>query len=558
MSRPLIHILQDGPDTLISPGQFLGTAEFLRFRTACRNSGAQYDAVNLRNTIRLDLLPALLAALGEAFDVRLSSGAVQAAKDRASAILASRAQALDRVASLTDKPYPFQEVGIAALASRHSFLLGDEMRLGKTPQSLLAIPAGAAALVICPARLTREWLKAAARWRPDLRARVLERFDLPLPGELVIINYERLPVSRKEALVKTLKEREILMADAIGGADLSSTVVIVDEAHYLKSSKSARTQRFRELGRAVRRAGGRTWALTGTPMTGTPMDLLQVLTSFDLLKESFGNYIRFCDLMNGKKDYWGKWTFGAPRPGAVEALRRVMLRRTRAQVFPELPAIAYEDIEVDIKASARKASDAARAAMIAAGVDLQAVIEGRQSLGGAQECVFTARRLLAEAKIPALIEIVQEYIDEDQPLIVGSAHRAPIEALASLPGCRMMTKSEESSQLAEDFQAGKFCVIGGTIKVVAVGFMLARATQILIVDDEFTPDWHDQFVSRAWLIGKTAGVVVKRMIAPDTIDADVAAIIAIKRATIKATVDAAASSADAINPQELLDLGERK
>lgn len=556
MNKPLIYLTAHEGQAKVYPGEFLGPAAFLAYRNTCRAGGATFDRAINANLVRLDLVPALCTALEGAFQVKMDVKLVQAAKGRASAILEGQAQAQGRVAGLVDQPYPFQIEGIKALSSRVSFLLADEMRLGKTPQALLAIPDGYGGLVICPASLKKEWLKACRRWRPDLRPRVLERFELPEPGELLIINYERLPVSKREALVKVLKDAEVLMADAIGGKRLDRIVLIADEAHYLKASKSGRTQRFRELGRAIRKAGGRTWGLTGTPMSNTPMDLLNVLTAFDLLKESFGNYLRFCELMNGKKDYWGKWNFGAARPEAITALRRVMLRRTRKQVFPDLPVIAYEDVEVDVKASARRASDLAREAMAAAGVDLQAVVEGRQSLGGAQECVFTARRLLAEAKIPALIEIVERYIAEGQPLIVGSAHRAPIEALAAIPGCRMMIADADRSGLAEQFQAGEFCVIGGTIKIVAVGFMLARATHILLVDDEWTPDWHDQFVSRAWLIGKETGVLVKRLIAPDTVDQDHAAIISAKRTLIAGTVDKAAGASIEVNPDDLMKLGE--
>lgn len=553
--KPLIYLTAHADQVKVYPGEFLGPAAFLAYRNVCRAAGATFDRTISANLIRLDLVPALYDALQASFTPKVSPEVQEGAKRRAAAIQRAQGEAQDRVTDLADKPYPFQITGINALSARGSFILADEMRLGKTPQALLAIPADFGALVICPASLKKEWLKASLRWRPDLRPRVLERFDVPEPGELLIINYERLPISKKEAITKALKEKDVLMTDALGSKRLDRVCLIADEAHYLKASKSGRTQRFRELGKAIRKAGGRTWGLTGTPMTNTPMDLLNLLTAFDLLKESFGNYIRFTDLMNGKQDYWGKWNFGEAKPGAIDALRRVMLRRTRKQVFPDLPAIAYEDVEVDVKESARRASDAARAAMVAAGVDLQAVVEGRQSLGGAQECVFTARRLLAEAKIPALVEIVERYIAEGQPLIVGSAHRAPIEALAAIPGCRMMIKDADRSGLAEQFQAGNFCVIGGTIKIVAVGFMLARAAHILLVDDEWTPDWHDQFVSRAWLIGKERGVLVKRLIAPDTVDQDHAAIIAAKRTLIAGTIDKAAGSSIEADPQKLMDLG---
>ncbi len=558
MVKPLIYVVEHEGAAKIYPGVYLGPDQFRLYRDACRNGGASFDVKISANTIRLDLLPALCKALGASFTLKIAPEVQEAAESRAMAILGARDEAQDRISALKDAPYPFQVVGIAALAARVSFLLGDEMGLGKTPQALLAIPAGWGGLVVCPASLKGVWLKACRRWRPDLAPRILERFEVPVPGELLIINYERLPVPKKEADVKPPKASDTILAD-FDFKFLKPVVLIGDEIHYIKSSKSTRTVRFRYLGRAIRAAGGRTWGLTGTPMPNSPMDLLNILTALDLLKESFGNYLRFCDIMNGQKDYWGKWTFGKPKPGAIDALRRVMLRRRRVEVLPDLPVITYEEVEVDVTAAARRASELARAAMKAAGVDLAKVCAGEQTLGAAQECVFTARRLLAEAKIPALVEIIEGDIEAGEPVIVGSCHRAPIDALAAIPGCRVMTSDTtpaEREQLEADFQAGKFLVIAGTIQVIAVGFTLTRAAHVLSVDEMFTPDWADQFNSRACRIGQTRGVLARRMVAPDTVDADVAAINAAKRQLIGETVDKAAGASIEADPQALLNLGK--
>lgn len=544
MAKPLIYVAELAGKAKIYPGEFLGPQPFKAYRAICQAAGASFDPKLGANVLRLGLLQTLLDGLQVDFTVKVAPEVIEAVKTQGQAISASRAQAQERLSKLKDRPYPFQGAGVAVLAARNSFLLADEMGLGKTVQALLAIPDVGAALVLCPASLKGEWLKACLRWRPDYHPEIADSFRLPMMGEIIIINYERLPVSKKEALVKVLKPTETLMSDALAGRDLSRIVLIGDEFHYIKSSKSGRTQRWRELARAIRAAGGRTWGLTGTPMPNTPMDLLNVLTALDLLKESFGSYPRFCHMMNGRQDYWGKWIFGAPRPGAVEALRRVMLRRRRVDVLPDLPTITYEEISVDVKASARKASDQARAAMAAAGVDLQAVIDGSQGLGASSDTVFTARRLLAEAKIAAVVEIVEAYEEAQEPLIVFSAHRAPIDALGEMRGLVKIcgdTKAEERSQAVADFQAGKFNTIALTIKAGAVGFTLTRAAHVLMVDEEWTPDWNQQAVSRACRIGQTRGVLVKRLRVPDSIDTDVGAILDGKQALIDATIEKAAS-----------------
>ncbi len=108
-----------------------------------------------------------------------------------------------------------------------------------------------------------------------------------------------------------------------------------------------------------------------------------MLQAFDLLKESFGSYPRFIELMSGRQDYWGKWTWGAPKPGAADALRRVMLRRRRIDVLKDLPDAIFQDIVIgleDLPVMARKANQEARDAMASAGVTIEDLIAALKEL----------------------------------------------------------------------------------------------------------------------------------------------------------------------------------
>ena len=136
--------------------------------------------------------------------------------------------------------YPFQRAGVAWLSKRRNALLSDEMGLGKTIQVLCALPQNAAAMVVCPASLKRNWANECLQWRPDLQPAVLEgkkSFQVPEPGQLIILNYDILP-------------------DEIGSLP-NGTILIADEAAATKNRKAKRTQRFQKLAQAVAAAGGK-------------------------------------------------------------------------------------------------------------------------------------------------------------------------------------------------------------------------------------------------------------------------------------------------------------
>lgn len=539
--KPLVNCSMLEYEVQVKPGEFLGAILFGVYTEICREGGATYNVAAKAQTIRIDLLPALKDRLGARFIVKVGPDVIAAAKARAVAIAAAAGDAGERLLSMVNRLYPFQEEGVQWLIQRKSAILGFEMGLGKTPTSLMALAPDDAVVVVCPASLKREWVGFVNRWRPEFKVNVIAEWREPRPGEILIMNYERLPEEKPE-ITRPIK-------------------IIADECHYLKSGKAKRTKFFRVLGRAVRAAGGCTWGLTGTPLPSTPLDLLGILTTFGLLAESFGSYPRFMQLMNGKQDYWGKWTFKPPSAAAAIALQRVLLRRQRQEVLPDLPTITYQDIEVDITKAARRASDEARAAMAAAGINLEAVIDGRQSLGAASESVFTARKLLAEAKIPAMLEKMEAYREEKEPLIVFSAHTAPILAAEKFKGTVSVhgqMVSEQRTFAVRAFQQSVYDCIALTIRSGGVGFTLTRASHIVMVDQEWTPDWNEQAVSRACRIGQTRGVIVKHLIAPDTIDEDVARILEAKRQIINATIDAPTLKAMAVTVKasDLLRLTE--
>jgi hypothetical protein len=430
--------------------------------------------------------------------------------------------------------YPFQITGVDHLSRREKALLGDEMGLGKTVQILAALPREnmPPVVLVCPASLKLNWRNESKRWAPTYRFTVLDgrgSFRFPAPGEIVCVNYDILPATLDVAP--------------------AGLVLILDEAHYVKNSKTkpesrgskvrvpacARAFRVKQLARVA----ARVWAATGTPLTNRPFDLWGVLVNTTMEREVFGNWNIFLRLFGGRKNKWGAYEFTGPTVEVPERMRRVMLRRLRKEVLPDLPAKTFTTMTVAASGDLMDAMD-----------DLMGDEEMLDGITRRKELppfeVFSAiRQQLAEGRIPAMLERVEAFEDAETPLLVFSAHRAPIDILDTREGWATITgdtSKEARQQAVEDFQAGKLKGLGITILAGGVGLTLTRASHALFIDLDWVPANNSQAEDRMVRIGQTASAVqIIRMVSDHVLDQHVHALLEEKIALAHAAIDATAT-----------------
>lgn len=430
--------------------------------------------------------------------------------------------------------YPFQVEGVRWLAGRDRALLADDMGLGKTLQLLVSLPEGARAMVVAPKSLALNWCREAAKWRPDLTATRVAKWQgirAPQAGEILVTHYECLRAHAGKV--------------ARGNApavDWSGIVLIADEAHRAKNRDALLTKAFR----AVAEEAATVWIATGTPLTGRPTDLWGTLESGRLGSLAFGHFGAFCGAFNAHKGQYGM-VWGAPDPAVVPgALARVMLRRTKAEALPGLPPKTYVDLTVEIpkKGISRELDRIERenAGLLEAG-ELPPF-----------EDMSKARALLAESRIPALMEWCDDRKDAG-PVVVFSAHRAPVDALAEREGWAVITgdtSAEDRQHIVETFQAGELHGIGLTIGAGREGLTLTAADTLLFVDLDWTPAMNAQAEDRICRIGQESSTVtIVTMVSDHPVDVRIGELIRRKMGLINATVEAAKNAA----PLERPDLG---
>lgn len=539
---PRVTMTAQGGRVFVRPVGRLDTPTFQRYLGVVRPAASRFDDERRAHELPLGKAPALALELERAgFTVAANGVGPLVEVERGRAERQTEDEVTARIAELASRGNivrPFQETGARMLASRDRFILGDPMGVGKTWQAAVALPPRPRVLVICPATVKGNWLDELRNLRPDLFVQVLSgagSFRYPMTGSAVILNYDILP-------------------DSPGMAP-SGVIAIVDEAHYVKSARATRTKRLTAILSSVFRSGGRAWALTGTPIENHPRELKTLLKIFGLFEEAFDDEATFARLfhLTRRKAFIGEhpedaWDWSNPDPEVALRLRRVSLRRRLEEVLPELPGVTYRDVTVELPGDVRRICDEALAALKARGINLDAVedLVRMTQPGVAFELLSRAYAAIATAKIPAMEELIAGYEAQDEPLVVFSVHRGPIDAAGARPGWKTISgdvNAETRTQTVKDFQAGSLKGVAITTQAGGVGITLTRSAHALMVDSWWNASKDDQAIARLRRLGQSRWILVTRIVAAHPIDWKILALQAMKKGLTDATVEASAVGA---------------
>lgn len=549
--QPRILLALKGEAASIRPAQFLGGERFNHYRDAAKRAGAKYDEATKSYLCPTAQVPRLIELL-EAAEfkpvvapdlakvlLQLTERMHADLKGAVAHLEATELELAQRGLTLFDH----QREGIAWMAPRRRAALFDEMGLGKTITALCAIPQDIPAIVVCPAGVKHNWAKEARIWRPDFRARVLDgrnKWEWPLPGEILFANYEVLPELDKTGRSYALPPRY--------GAPKRGTYLIADEAHYAKNARAKRSRALRLCAQSVLDDEGRVWLLTGTPLTNRPPELWNVLKVAQLAEPAFGTYPQFRDLMGATVNQFKRleWT-GEVDASVPQRLRTVSLYRRRADVL-DLPPKMRTSVEVpgEFPPDVRALLDDVIETLYEQGVDLDEaaeLVDFTKINGAAFEQLSLARKALATAKIPAMVDLVKEYEEHEEPVVVFSAHRAPVDLLSRRHGWAVITGNvspAERQGIVEAFQAGQLKGVACTIKAGGIGITLTHACHEIFVDLAWTPADNNQAEDRCSRIGQTKPVLVRRLVADHALDRKVEAILRKKQELIDASVEPSA------------------
>jgi SWI/SNF-related matrix-associated actin-dependent regulator 1 of chromatin subfamily A len=422
--------------------------------------------------------------------------------------------------------FPFQIKGIRFALEREGTLLADEMGIGKTIQAIGVInadPTIQKVLIVCPAVMRLVWKRELERW-------LTRSFTIGIIGidtnvktcTIVICNYDRLHT----LLLTVMEERRDLC--------------IIDESHYCKNPLSRRTRIATSI-RAKRRL-----ALSGTPLLNHPMELTPILSWLDPVAWPRTKWFEFGQRYGGAIFNGFGWQYGrgAHLGELSERLRStVMIRRTKKEVLPELPAKLRTIIEIqpDRDNIAKLVKSELEAfyrfeAAVTTGNDVhndqidddyaRNVRALKPAWTKEWENLAKARHQTALAKIPYVVNFITETLAAGAEKIVLWCHHRAVafqfveELKAYRPVLMLGGMSVTDRQKAiDDFQSlDETKVFVGGITAAGLGITLTRASHCIFAELSWVPAEMTQAEDRLHRIGAMDNILVQHLILAGSLD----------------------------------------
>jgi len=415
---------------------------------------------------------------------------------------------------------PFQWAGVRYVLDARRAFLADEQGLGKTVQALAALEADGAypAVVVCPASLKLVWEREATKWLPHRSVAVISgRMAVPPRGDITVLNYE------------------IVAAHQVELSRRRPRALVIDESHYVKNPQAKRTQAVRKLARVVPEDGLKL-ALSGTPVLNHADELIAQLRVIGRL-EDFGSGARFSREFRGDRSeerlHW-------------HLRRRCFVRRLKSEVLPQLPAkrqvlvpmaldnkreyaVAQKDVITWLRDQPLDTSELN--AKIAATLRAERLAQ----LGVLQ-------RLAARGKLNGALAWIHDFLASGEPLVVFARHVEVQEAVIErfpdalhLLGRDPVPAREQTIAAFQD-PDGPPLIVCAT-RVAAQGITLTRASNVAFLELEWTPAMHDQAEDRCHRMGQRDAVTAWYLLAAETIDETMAALIQRKRQIVDAITE---------------------
>ena len=478
---------------------------------------------------------------------------------------------------ITLRPYQLQGLAWLQHLRRHDLagILADDMGLGKTAQALahllLEQQAGrldSPALVVAPASLIFNWQAEAARVAPALRL-------LTLQGP------RRSPdIARMGQADVVLTSYPLLWRDAMALQRQPWHIVILDEAQMVKNAGSRTATAARRLNARHR------LSLTGTPMEN---HLGELWAQFHFLLPGY---------LGDARSFVRDWRTPIEKNGETlrarllaERVRPFILRRSKAEVATELPALTEQVHRVALDGAQRQAYEGVR---LAADEQVRRILAQQKFQGAMVSILDALLKLRQVCNDPRLLAAdpaaPQHALPAVGPASVPDRPSAKIAWLrATLPtlvraGRRILVFSQFTRMLAllepelqalglawlsltgatppaqrgarvAAFQQGDVPVFLVSLKAGGVGLNLTAADTVIHLDPWWNPAVEQQASARAHRIGQHRPVTVYRLVVAGSIEERLLALQSRKAALAQAVLGgAAAGPLSLITAEDLPDL----
>lgn len=397
----------------------------------------------------------------------------------------------------------YQEWGVKYILHQGRVLLGDEMGLGKTIEAIATMVSlkntGATHfVVVCPASVIINW------------CREIQKFS-----KLRVIKVHGDYYDRSPALKDWIQNGGVAVTTYETTAhfelpeDFKFTLLVVDEAHYIKNPAANRTRNTKEIAAHSERL----LFMTGTALENNVGEMVNLI---DVLQPTISRQISGMEMLSSA-------------PQFRERIAPVYYRRKREDVLTELPELLENEEWCQLGSLEERAYE-------------EAVLNG--TFHDARRVSWNIDNLHYSSKANRMLEIIDEAKSEGRKVIVFSFYLDTLRKITNLLGdqcCQTINGSvppARRQEIIDEFDkapAGQ--VLPAQITAGGTGLNIQSASVVIICEPQIKPSIENQAISRAYRMGQARNVLVYRLLCENSVDEYISAKLAEKQAVFDAFAD---------------------
>ena len=301
--------------------------------------------------------------------------------------------------------------------------------------------------------------------------------------------------------------------------DFRFTMLVVDEAHYIKNPGAARSKNVKKISEHA----DRMLFMTGTALENKVDEMIALI---DILRPEIASSVR-------------SRAFMATAPQFRERVAPVYYRRKREQVLTELPEL-IENKEW--------------CTMTPQEEEIYEKTVYSKNFMAIRRVSWNVDDLKYSSKAKRLLEIVEDARDDDRKVIVFSYFLDTIGAVCELLGpssCMnpingSITPQRRQEIIDEFDSAPAGTVLPAQIQSGGTGLNIQSASVVVICEPQYKPSIENQAISRAYRMGQARNVLVYRLLCEDTVDERILTILERKQAEFDAFADKSVAAKESI------------
>ena len=387
--------------------------------------------------------------------------------------------------NLTGLKFPlrsYQEYGVQYIMKQGAVLLGDDMGLGKTAQAIASLvclrnSGESHFMVVCPASVLTNWVREIEKFS-DLKSFKVhgnsqEYYEQWIQnGGVCVTTYEML--------------QKLPIPD-----NFKLSMLVVDEAHYIKNPQANRTKALLRF----RAHTSRALFMTGTALENNVGEMCFLI---GCLKPDIAASVR------GSTNL-------AMAPAFREKVAFVYFRRKKEDVLDELPQKTETERYCtlnDYEAMQYK----------------QSVLDG--DFMSMRQVSWKLDDIGRSSKGEQLKEICYEAIEKGKKVIVFSFFRNTIQQVRRLIDANVLfgpitgaDSPEKRQKIVDDFtRKDGGAVLVSQIMAGGTGMNIQAASIVILCEPQLKPSIENQAIARAYRMGQNNPVFVYRLLCENTVD----------------------------------------